>query len=52
MFTYRELLEKLSKLTPEQLEMEATVFISDTDDYLPIHDIEEAADRDLVLLVS
>jgi hypothetical protein len=50
MFTYRELLEKLSKLTPEQLNMEATVFISDTAEYYPIHETDFIDDGVLVFV--
>ena len=34
--TYRDLLEQLQKLTPEQLIMTPTVYVADMEEYYPI----------------
>jgi hypothetical protein len=34
--TYAELLQELQKLTPEQLNQDVTVFISEQDEYYPL----------------
>ena len=38
--TYRELLSMINKLTPEQLNMTATVYDGVNDEFLPINAIE------------
>ena len=38
--TYRELLSMINKLTPEQLNMTATVYDGANDEFLPINAIE------------
>lgn len=37
--TYRHLLEELQKLTPEQLDMTATVFVPGIDEFYPVDSI-------------
>ena len=52
--TYGQLLEQLSKLTPQQLNQRVTVFQSDYldyptgEEYLPVNDIGVAVDDDVL----
>ena len=45
--TYRELLEQLCNLTPEQFKQTVTVYVSE-DDYVPVNDTGIAADDDVL----
>ena len=45
--TYRELLAIINQLTPEQLDMTATVYDGANDEYLPINAME-TADTDVL----
>ena len=47
--TYKQLLEKLLTLTPEQLDCTPTIYDSETDDYYPITTFLIATDEDQVL---
>ena len=38
--TYAKLLEELKKLTPEQLNMDTTIHISDIDEYFGVYGID------------
>jgi len=46
--TYRELLSKLRRLTPEQLEMEATAYLEYESEHMPIQGIRVLNDRVVV----
>ena len=50
--TYKQLLEQLLTLTPEQLDCTPTVYDSETDEYLPIKQFLIATDEDQVLDVA
>ena len=47
--TYRELLEKLKQLTPDQLEQDVTVYLSDLDEYHPAWQVDVADEEQSVL---
>ena len=47
--TYKQLLEQLLTLTPEQLDCTPTVYDSEIDEYLPIKQFLIATDEDQVL---
>ena len=56
--TYGQLLEQLSKLTPQQLNQSVTVYQADYfdylvgDEYLPVNDIGVAVDDDIGVAVG
>ncbi len=46
--TYRELLSKLRRLTPEQLGMEATAYLEYESEHIPIQDLRVRDNRVIV----
>lgn len=46
--TYREIQNALAAMTPEQLDMNASVFVSDTDEYYPIKVITVTKETDVL----
>jgi len=47
--TYKQLLKRLQKATPEQLEQDVTLYVQHTDEYIPVTTVETADESQDVL---